>query len=60
MSAATAPAQPIIHSTPISDFDSVLADYAALLPPPQPAVAIPEKQQLTEPVAGNDEFAGLY
>jgi len=59
-------------SLPISsdyEFDSVIAPYASLLPPPQPKVSLPDESLLLEmeskglPRASRpkkDEFAGLY
>ncbi|KAK4689160.1 hypothetical protein P7C73_g934, partial [Tremellales sp. Uapishka_1] len=73
LSKATAPSQPIVHhaSNPLplstdAAFDSVLADYAKLLPPPQPAVTIPSLSRLAaleghaKTAGKKDEWAGLF
>jgi len=40
------------------DFDSILAPYASLLPPPQPKMSIPSPEVLSQPK--QDEWAGLW
>ncbi|KAK8854638.1 hypothetical protein IAR55_003377 [Kwoniella newhampshirensis] len=73
MAKATEPAKPIIQHTPSplplsldSEFDSIIAPYTTLLPPPQPDVALPGLVALaaseSKGLGGvqKDEFAGLY
>lgn len=55
-------------SLPLSsdaEFDAMLAPYAALLPPPKPAVPIPSAEMLVEMESNGlggrrDEWAGLF
>lgn len=65
-------APPTLPLSSDHEFDSVIADYASLLPPSQPKVSLPDISLLAEmesqgaaPVASlsrpkKDDFAGLY